>query len=206
MSNKKLLKMCSWALGILVLLLALAVWVGQRFNKGSVTAYDLFPLLGLGAFSLMWTHYVLGSLRRRLGVSSGENKMYSHVSGWVVLALILLHPGILIYQLYKDGFGLPPKSYLTVYAETSMKVAIGIGTISLIIFLAFELKKKFAKKSWWRFIEYAQVVAMGLIFMHGLSLGRELGVLWYKLVWIFYGISLISAVVFNYWYDRHSNK
>lgn len=204
MNNKTTLRVCSWGLGLFVVALATVVWAGERLDGGSLTTYDVFPLLGLAAFSLMWTHYVLGSLRRLLGVSAKENKLYSAISSYLVLAFILLHPGLLIFQLYKDGFGLPPQSYLEVYG--AMKFAIGLGSISLLIFLLFELKRRFQKKSWWKYIDWAQVVAMTMIFYHGLSLGRELSVSWYKAVWYAYGVSLIAAVVYNYWYDKRGMK
>jgi len=206
MNKAKQLQIISWGLVVVVVAMAVAVWWSERMNGGKLTVYSFFPLLGIAAFSIMWTHYISGSVRRKLGIEAKENKMYLTYSSLVVLALILLHPGLLIYQLNRDGFGLPPKSYLTVYAEPAMKIAIGFGTISLLIFLAFEFKKKFEKKSWWKFVEYAQLVAMGLIFYHGLTLGRELSVPWYRAVWFFYGISFVAAVIYNYWYDSSIKK
>lgn len=206
MNNKNIVKVCSWLLSLVVVLLALLVWSSERLTGSSVTIYKLFPVLGLVAFSLMWTHYIVGAIRRVMKVEAPVVGQYYKYTSWLVLALILLHPGLLIYQLNKDGFGLPPKSYLTVYAEPVMKFAIMFGTISLLIFLAFEFKKKFGKKSWWKFIEYAQILAMGLIFYHGLTLGRELSVPWYRVVWFFYGVSLISALIYNYWYDSKVKK
>ena len=206
MNKAKQLQIISWGLVVVVVAMAVAVWWSERMNGGKLTVYSFFPLLGIAAFSIMWTHYISGSVRRKLGIEAKENKMYLTYSSLVVLALILLHPGLLIYQLNRDGFGLPPKSYLTVYAEPAMKLAIGFGTISLLIFLAFEFKKKFEKKSWWKFVEYAQLVAMGLIFYHGLTLGRELSVPWYRAVWFFYGISFVAAVAYNYWYDSSVKK
>jgi len=202
MNSIKQLKTISWSLMAVVLALALAVWAGERLGGKGLTVYGFFPLLGLGAFSIMWTHYTLGSVRRKLGVQARDNKDYLKYSSLLVLLLILLHPGLLIYQLHADGFGLPPNSYFAVYGEPAMKTAIMLGTISLLIFLAFELRSKFYKKSWWKFVGWAQILAMFLIFYHGLTLGRELSVGWYKAVWIFYGISLISAVLYNHWYDK----
>lgn len=187
-------------------LLAVVVWAGERLDGGALTAYDWFPLLGLLAFSLMWTHYIVGAIRRKLGLEKSANKLYTRLTGVVVLALILLHPGLLIFQLNRDGFGLPPSSYVQVYAEPMMRGAIMLGTIALLIFLAFECKKWWGEKSWWRFVEYAQLLAMGLIFYHGLTLGRELSVGWYQAVWYLYGISLFAAVVYNYWYDSRQQK
>ncbi len=201
-SKEQQVRFFSWFLFCVVLLSAVVVWAGERLGGQSLTLYSIFPLLGLGAFSIMWTHYILGSVRRKLGVKARVNKTYFKYSSWLVLALILLHPGLLIVQLNRDGLGLPPNSYLQVYSEPAMKGAIMLGTIALIIFLAYEFRKKFHKKSWWKFINWAQIVAMYLIFYHGLTLGRELNVGWYKNVWYFYGISLLAAVLYNSWYDR----
>lgn len=205
MNNKSLLKIYSWVLAAAVTVLAVGVWAGERLG-GSITAYTIFPLLGLVAFSLMWTHYVLGSTRRLMKVDLKENKQYFKITGFIVLFLILLHPGILIATLYRDGFGLPPNSYLTVYAEPAMKGAIMLGTISLLIFLAYELHGKFKNKSWWKYVEYLQILAMFFIFYHGLTLGRELSIGWYKTVWYLYGVSLLAAVIFNYWYDKSTKR
>jgi len=201
MSNKSIVQICSWLLAGLVTLLAVAAWMAQA-RRGGLTAYTVFPLLGLLAFSLMWTHYLLGVLRRLLGVEAAANSTYFKLSGIVVLLLILLHPGLLIAALYKDGFGLPPESYFSIYGEPVMKGAIMLGTASLFIFLAFELKNRFKGKSWWKYVDYAQVLAMFLIFYHGLTLGGELAGGWYRTAWYAYGFSLFSAILFNYWYDR----
>jgi hypothetical protein len=202
MNKTSILKKCSWTLGGVVSLLAVIVWASQRLRSGvSLSVYDYFPLLGLIAFSLMWTHYVLGSLRRCWGLEKTANKTYMSASSIVVLGLILLHPGLLNFQSQRDGFGLPPTNYLMLYPEEVLWV-ITLGLISLIIFLLFELKRWLGKRPWWRLIEYLQVMAMGAIFYHGLTLGRELSVGWYRVVWWLYGISLVAAILYNEWYDR----
>lgn len=206
MNKKTALRLISWSLGLLVLGLATKVWVSERLDGGFLTVYDIFPLLGISAFSLMWTHYVLGSLRRFLHVNVKDRGAYYKVSSVIVLFLILLHPGLLVAGLYRDGFGLPPVSYLTVYSENYMQTAIGMGTISLIIFLLFELKSRLKNKNWWKYIEFAQLIAMSFIFYHGLTLGGELSVGWYRMVWFFYGITFIAAVMINHWYDRSTNR
>lgn len=202
MQNTYKLKFVSWLLVVFVVVLAVVVWAGERLGGGKLTTYDVFPLLGLCAFSIMWTHYIAGSVRRHLKVEIKENKTYLKITSQIVLALILLHPGLLIIQLNKDGFGLPPNSYIEVYSGAGMKLALLFGTISLIIFLTYELRKMFYKKTWWRFVNWAQILAMFLIFYHGLTLGRELSVEWFKIVWYFYGLSLVAAIFYNSWYDK----
>ena len=60
MSNKTLkLQIFAWSLSVAVSLAAIFAW-GQDFgwNLWPFSAYMVFPLLGLLAFSLMWSHYV----------------------------------------------------------------------------------------------------------------------------------------------------
>lgn len=201
MNTKIVLKTCSWLLAIVVTGFACVVWAGERLSGNSLSLYDLFPLLGLLAFSLMWTHYILGSLRRCLKLSAHENKLYMKLTNIAVLMLIVLHPGLLILQLYKDGLGLPPNSYLQVYTGPVVRGALVLGTIALIIFILFESKKWLQKTKWWKFVEYAQILAMIFIFYHGLTLGRELSVEWYRVTWWCYGASFLGALIYNYRYD-----
>lgn len=206
MRKEQVVKFSSWGLAGFVVALAALVWAGERLDGSKLTLYEIFPLLGLAAFSLMWSHYIVGAVRRGLSLEAGVNRTYLRVTGFLVLLLILLHPGLLIFQLNQDGFGLPPASYLEVYSEPAMKFAIMLGTISLLLFLAFELKRRFHNHSWWRFIEYAQVLAMLLIFYHGLSLGRELSEGWYRVVWYSYGVTLLLSVGYTYWWDRKRRR
>lgn len=201
MSKENILKTCSWGLSALVSLLAVAAWSDQRLNGARLSLYDWFPLFGLLAFSLMWTHYIAGSIRRHLGVNKKVNKQYLKITSILVLALILMHPLMLNIQLIRDGFGTPPSSYEAVYPE-SLRGVISLGMIGLLIFLAFEAKRWLSGKSWWRFLDYAQVLAMVIIFYHGLTLGAELAGGWFRFVWYIYGLSLLLSVGYNYWHDK----
>ena len=196
----------SWVLGGAVVVLAFTVWIQQRFGGVSLTVYDFFPLLGLTAFSLMWTHYIVGSIRRLTEVDKKVNQLYTKVTSYVVLILILLHPALLIMKLKFDGFGLPPGSYATRYSGGGMKFAILLGTVSLFIFLTFELKQQLQGKKIWKFIEYGQIIAMFLILYHGLTLGRELSVDWFKSVWYVYALLLVASVAYNFMFDHSSMK
>jgi hypothetical protein len=198
--KKRVLKMCSWILAALVSACALVAWSSERLTGRPLSVYDFFPLLGLLAFSLMWTHYIVGSMRRYFSLDASVNRRYMKLTSIAVLVLMLLHPGLLNFQLNRDGFGSPPDSYAAVYA-TEVLWVITLGLIGLVIFLLFELKRWLGNKPWWRIVEYLQVVAMGFIFYHGLTLGRELSDGWYRVLWYVYGIILVASVVYNYWYD-----
>ncbi|MBP7837114.1 hypothetical protein KA021_00230 [Candidatus Saccharibacteria bacterium] len=204
--KERLVQIGSWVLGGAVVVLAFTVWIQQRFGGVSLTVYDFFPLLGLSAFSLMWTHYIIGSTRRLTEVKKTVNTLYLNVTGWLVLVLILLHPLLLVTQLRQDGFGLPPGSYAARYGGPGMKLAILLGTISLVIFLAFELKQKLKNKTVLKVLEYGQILAMFLILYHGLTLGRELSVDWFKGVWYVYGLLLVFSVAYNFMFDHSPKK
>ncbi len=189
------LQVAAWGLAVFTTTLSLFVW-GQLLDWefAGLSAYDIFPVLGLIAFGLMWGHYVVAALRQHWGLAPEVSKRYFDSTSIVVLALILLHPGLLILQLWNDGFGLPPGSYLEHYVGPGLKWAALLGSLSLIIFLLFELRHWFSKKPWWRFVGLASDVAMIAILIHGFRLGTHLQSGWFRTVWIIYAITLLAVM------------
>ncbi len=203
MSIERKLQLATWlSVGVLVAI-TIARWAQVRLSDGELGSYELFPLFGLLAFTLMWSHFVSGAVRRIVKAGKGTLKTYFTVTNWLVLGLILLHPGIFLFTLWSDGFGLPPTSYLTLYTDVAARIALFLGTGSLIAFLAYELRRRFRTASWWRFVEYANIAAMFAIFYHGLTLGGELASGWFRLLWIVYGLTLLGSILYNY---AHSKK
>ena len=196
----RLLIIKAWVLGAAVTVLAFIAW-GQAFDWkfSTLTAYGLFPLFGLLAFSLMWTHYIIGAARRMVGVDKSVVKNYFQVTGWVVLLLICLHPGLLWFQLWRDGFGFPPQSYLNNYVAPSLRWAAMLGTASLLMFLAYEFKRWFSKKKWWPIIEYGNAAAMLAILVHSLNLGSTLQTGWLRNLWMFYGVTFVVSLMYIYY-------
>ncbi len=191
----------SWALAILVVVMAVIAW-GQGFawQFDAWSTYLLFPLLGLMAFSLMWSHYVAGAIRRLAGLDKSSIQSQLKITGYAVLALILLHPGLLIWQRWRDGYGLPPGSYMSFVAK-GMSWLVLLGTVSLGVFLAYELKPWFKDRSWWPWVAHAGDLAMVAIFYHGLRLGSQTQTGWYYRVWLFYGLTLVLSLAVIYYKD-----
>ena len=192
----------AWGLSLMVCVLVVVAWAQgygglepEEFNL-----YLLFPLFGLLAFSLMWVHYVVGALRRYAGVDKTPLKPYFAATGWAAVIFILLHPSLLILQLWRDGLGLPPASYMN-YVGPALKWAVSLGTLSFLIFLSFETKRWFNKKGWWPVIEYANVVAMFAILAHSLALGSNLQAGWLRGLWLFYAASLLVSVGYVYYLE-----
>lgn len=197
MNRTLVFQISAWSLTALAALLSIIVW-GQDFNwHVSFDAYLLFPVLGLVAYSIMWTHYMAGTLREVFAIDKDALKQYYRLTGFVVLALICLHPGLLIYQRFRDGYGLPPHSYET-YVAPSLGWITLLGTASLLVFLAYEFHRKFGKRPWWHFVTEAGDIAMLAIFYHGLKLGLQLQHGWFRYVWWFYGITLVIVLIRSY--------
>lgn len=205
-SNRTLLNFAIGALTVLIIGLCLFAW-GRGLN-GNPTIYEIFPVFGLLAFSLMALHYIGGSIKRSLGLAGDESalKKYFTVTSYIVLILILAHPALLYIGLYQDGLGLPPLSSFEVYPQTVARVALVMGLLALTAFLLFELRRWFKQKKWWKFIEYASVAAMILIFVHSLILGGDLMTGWFRLVWIVLGWATAFCITYNYWFDHNAQK
>ncbi len=190
------LPLISWAISIFVCALAIYVW-GHSWDWQitRLGVYQIFPLFGLFAFSLMWSQYLAAFLKSYSG-TSGLRTYFSY-TGYAVLVAILVHPSLLIVQLFRNGYGLPPFSYLN-YVRPSLSWIVGIGSLSLFIFLVFELRRLLGDKPWWRFMNYAVDLAMIGIFYHGLRLGDQLHTGWFVYVWYFYGVALIAMLGYKY--------
>jgi hypothetical protein len=194
----------AWGLAALVSIVAFIAWGDSNSWTSHPSTYQIFPLLGLWAFGLMWAHYVVGSLRGPLDISGDSLKPYYRYTGYAVLALICLHPGLLVYQLFRDGAGLPPGSYEH-YVRPGLGWVTLLGTVSLLIFLAFEFHRVFGKKPWWHYVVDLSDAAMLAIVYHGLRLGSQLQMGWYKYVWYVYALALV-IVLANKYIERFSSK
>lgn len=200
-SNQRLTLWCqatAWTLSLAVSTVAIIVW-GQYYGWRllPVNPYQLFPLLGLLAYSLMWSHYISGAMRDLTGIDAKALAGYFRITGYAVLVLICSHPGLLIYQRFRDGYGLPPRSYET-YVAPGLGWVTLLGTASLLVFLAYEFRRGFGQRRWWHYVKEAGDVAMLAIFYHSLRLGQQLQSGWFRYVWWFYGVTLVVVLARSY--------
>jgi hypothetical protein len=186
----------AWVLSVLVVAAAVIAW-GQtndwKFFGSSL--YRLFPIFGLLAFSLFWVQYVVAGLSMLIPARAPGITQFFKVTNILVLLAILLHPGLLSYQLWRDGFGLPPMSILKVMPGVEWIVVLGM--ISWVIFMSYLVTVKqhryFRTKKWWVWFGYAGEVGMLAVFYHGFRLGDQLQSGWFKGLWFVYGIILVGA-------------
>jgi hypothetical protein len=204
MTKRQWLQIGVWTLSSVAVMIAVIAW-GQTYAwhfKG-LSIYQLFPLLGLVAFSLMWSHYMASVGRQYLRLDKKVLRSYFEATAGLVLAAILLHPGLLSWQLWRDGMGLPPGSELD-YVMPTARYAIFFGFIAVSVFLLYELRRVYDKRPWWKYVQYASDAAMLLIFFHALELGGALQTSWFRTVWYFYGVTLVAALAYIYYHKFHA--
>lgn len=194
---KKYFIPAAWGLSIVTTALAIITWIQLAVPFGKMTIYDIFPVFGLVAFSLMWCHYIVVAGRLYYGIDRKQLAQYFAITSGVVLIAILFHPGLLTWQLWRDQIGLPVD-----YVAPDYRLYVVIGEIAWLAFLAFELHRFYRLRTWWHWVERASEVAMLLILVHAYQLGPSLMPGWFRFVWFFYGITLIAAIAYIT-HDRH---
>ncbi len=205
------MKWLPWGLFALVVVVSFLGWADLRdWQFDSLTALALFPLLGLLAWSIMWTHYAVGGVR--LFSPAPENKLYSKITSIIVLVCLLLHPGLLAWSQWDTTGILPAESYYN-YVGPSLRGVVILGSVSLVIFLSFEvfelLRKHPLVKRNWKWISLSQMIAMILIFIHALRLGQNLQSGWFQLWWIALGVLLVPCfglIIRNEWSQKSPDK
>ena len=176
---------------------AFVAWGGiNGWQVVGISTYDLFPLFGLLAFSLLWSLYVAAAAQQYLKADSPALENYFVVAGYFVLLTILLHPSLLVFQLWRDGFGLPPGSYLENYVAPNLGWAATLGAAAFAAFMAYELRRLVKSDRWKTWMVYPSDIAMLAVLIHGLQLGGELQTGWFHTVWWFYGAAYAGCVFY----------
>jgi hypothetical protein len=194
--NQQTFNKITWTTVFLSLAIVTFAWSrGFDWDSSSISSYQLFPLFGLIAWITMAGHYYLGTVRI-LNPGVKKPKGYKSLTGYLVLGSILLHPGLLAIEQKENGQGLPPTSFYN-YVGDGLKLAVMLGSISLLIFLSFEvferIKDKRIIKNNWKIVSISQSLAMTLVWVHALRLGGNLGEGWFQFFWFVAGLSLIPC-------------
>jgi predicted heme/steroid binding protein len=188
-----------WLLGGFVSAVTLMVWLSGLGVTG-LNGLSLFPLFGLLAWSIMWTHYVYGVMMVRFGYE--RNRLYQKISTKIVFACLWLHPGILIYQLWASNRTLPPSSLIDYMGQANTMLLIG-AIVAWLTFLSFDVLIKFKKRPFWQkhwwWVSVSQAFAMAAIYGHAIKLGRHIQVDWFKAYWAALGLILVPSIVYLLW-------
>lgn len=196
--EKKRLAILTGVLNSVLVLMAIAAWL-QTQDK-TINVIDIAGLLALIAFSLMWVHYLSDAIREHWYPNQTVGVQY-HITRWVVLGAIILHPALINLYLLQQDYGVPPNSYID-YFGASLVPFITLGWIALTAFLLFEFKRQLKKRGWWRYVLHFNIAAMFLILIHGFQLGAVTENSWYSVVWWLYiiGFWVISVRYYMRYY------
>ena len=198
-----------WILAMVVIGVGFTVWFEtMSFTFKVVSLYQVFPIIGILAWSIMWTHFIVGEIRRLIP-SLPKHKPYHRTSTAIVIWLVLLHPMILAIEQLRQGFGLPPLSYFAYAGEARIPYVI-LGMLGLTGFLFFEVIARFKEnpkvvRLWW-LVNFTQTIAMASIFYHALVLGSDMHSGWFRSYWIVLGLLLTPCLVHQHWEDLKNFK
>lgn len=181
----------AWILSVIVVVLGVtAWWQSLPVPIDELTIYDIFPVFGILAFSLMWVHYMVGVAVRHTGIDRVKVRRFRSVTSLAVLFALLLHPGLLLWQLWRDGLGLPVN-----YVAPNLALFVILGQIAFLLFMAYEFHRLYEDRSWWHYIERASDFAMILVLIHGFRLSQTVYPKWFSVLWIFFGVAFFAALI-----------
>lgn len=170
------------------------------FRADALFLFDLFPVFGIIAFVIMWLHVVGAPFKPWL------NKMFDfqkfvNASSAIVLVSLFAHPLLLYLALYLQGGGSPYD-----FAPRGANYLITIAILAWIIFIGYDLAKIFKDSPFlsrnWKAVKLISTLALFLVLIHSLGLGRDLQADPLRTVWIFYGITAGIATIWTYLLKR----
>lgn len=166
-------------------------------SDANAILYNIFPGLGLVAFTLLWLHSMSGVfepwLRRCF-----DFDVYVRNTSFIIFLCIILHPFLLFVALDFDF------NSLWLYG-TAKYIRLGvIGWMLLIIYDLSKMLKRnnnfFARN--WTNILLISTIGFIFTFFHSLFLGSDIQNSPLRTVWIFYGVTAILATIYTYGFKR----
>ncbi len=152
---------------------------------------DLFPVLGITAFCIMWLHVVGGALEEWLERYVNFQRFVDNTSIFIFV-LIILHP---LFLLIGQGFRVAD---IFLYGQNY----IMLGVAGLLMLLTYDLGKARKEREFfvrhWNAVLIVSTIGFLLIFFHSLGLGSDVQAGPLRDLWIFYGTTAIVATTYNY--------
>jgi hypothetical protein len=168
------------------------LWISGKnlaWSLSPIMIFNLFPLLGLLAFTLLWLHVVSGVFESWLRKYINFNR-FAVITSNIIIACIILHPLLL---LINADFELGPIfSYGKIY--------IWLGITGWLLLVTYDLGRFFKNHDFvvqhWNKIRLISTVGFILTFFHSLGVGESLQVGTLRTIWIFYGVTAIMATIY----------
>jgi hypothetical protein len=198
---KKLLQILFW----IVLLIPIYVW-GDSFawDFSILSLFLLFPLLGLLAFSVMWTQVFVGAFEKHIGKYFNLGRFYAK-TGLAVLILFVSHPLIALIALWNATGSANPFNLIS----ESQAVYLILAMIAFATFIAFEITLRWKHKTIQRFkpwVENASAIGVILVWIHSINIGSHTQGGWFMYLWWFYGITGVLMIAYSFWHKLRKVK
>jgi nitrite reductase/ring-hydroxylating ferredoxin subunit/DMSO/TMAO reductase YedYZ heme-binding membrane subunit len=170
----------------------------SAFQQADFTALagNVFPLLGLYAFVLLWVQIIIGSQMSWLRTIFPLIETFHRFQGVVILCLALCHPLLL---LLSTGI----RQYLAYsYVSPEQRVFAIIGQLQLFLLLltvstALLMRHPLLRERWRR-IHYLNYLIFGLVLVHSWNLGSDLAVNFLlKTLWCGLGATAVISLLFR---------
>jgi len=196
--RKRLIRYLIFGVAFLAVLYPVWVWyTGVRLTFDAAVILDIFPVLGLLAFALMWLHIVGGALRPWLEQYIDFSRFVTS-SSVLVLILLILHPLLLL-------IGLGPSNWGKFFSSTPA-LFIWLAVVGWVVLVGYDVVKRFKHRDFfvhhWEVVKFVSTLGFFLVLFHSLGLGRDLQTGLLRTVWIFYGISAALAASYTYGIKR----
>lgn len=173
----------------------------------SVRLLTLFRLFGLYAFTLVWGQIILGPfLRPLMGLYGARILQLHQIEGLLALILATLHPLLFYLGYLFSSPAIPPIQALQNYLGPDLLFFGYLGVSAYLLLLATVLSASlrnhpfFIKK--WPYIHLLNYAVFVLVFVHSFKIGTEVRLDPLRILYLFYGITFVAAVIYKIGYRR----
>lgn len=177
------------------------VFFSQRGGISFLSGHDfqtfnilVFPLVGLYAFTLLWSQFVIGSTRSLLGAVLHPGIITFHQrQGVFIFLLAWLHPLMRFFGIgldrYFKGWNVAPElvPYLWLGYLQLFLMTLTVGTALL--------RKIPLLNKRWRTVHYLNYAVFALLWVHSWFLGSDVQSTGLRYLWMFFGATAVAATV-----------
>lgn len=177
---------------VAVLYPLLTVISARNWSLDDTIIYNLFPIFGVLAFTILWLHVISGVFEERLKELINFD-LYVRRTAWIVFVGIIMHPLLALF-----AFDFSFWNIFDVYGRLPIFLAITAWFLLITYDIGRLLQQKEFFVLHWRKILFISTIGIILSFFHSILIGGDLQVGPLRVLWIFYGSTAILASIYNF--------
>ncbi len=177
------------------------VFFSQRGGVSFLSGHDVqtfnllaFPLIGLYAFTLLWSQFVIGSARSLLGRFLHPGIISFHRrQGVLIFLLALLHPLMRFFGIgldrYFTGWHVAPSFVPYLWLGYLVLFMMTLTVVSALLRNVPWLRKR------WHAVHYLNYAVFAMAWLHSWFLGSDVQSTGLSYLWMFFAASAVAATV-----------